>query len=113
LYVILALLVAALAFIGTVIAATSQSHGRLLVEVGTNQTYTRTELPRGATVICRYHHHTLSVQAPSGDQGGSGAVWPKAGTTDSGLFHLNVNVAGDGYAVICGLGGHHSALVTR
>ena len=63
--------------------------------------------------MCRYQHHTLSVQAPSGDQLGNGAVWPKPGTTDRGLFHLNVTAAGNGYAATCGLGGYHSALVTQ
>lgn len=113
LHVILAVLVAALALVGIAAAATSQSQSKLFVKVGTNQTYTRTELSPRATVVCCYQHHTLSVQAPSGDQEGNGAVWPKPGTTDRGMFHLNVNVAGTGYAVICGLGGYHSALVTR
>ena len=103
----------ALALAGSVAAAPAKSPGRLVVKVGTSRTYDRTELRPAATVVCRYHGHTLSVRAPTGNQEGSGAVWPKPGTTDKGLFHLNVDVAGKAYAVTCGLGGYHSAVVTR
>jgi hypothetical protein len=109
----MAVLVAAVALVGTAVAAEAQAHGRLVVKVGTSRIYTRTELRPGATVVCRYRRRTLSVTAPTGTWTGSGAVWPKPGTTDKGIFHLNVDVAGKGYSVICGLGGYHSALVTR
>lgn len=109
---ILTVVGAALALVGIAVAATSQSPGRLVVKVGTNRIYTRTELRPGATVVCHYQHHTLSVQAPSGTEEGAGTVWPKPGTTDRGLFYLNVTVVGKGYAVICGLGGYHSAVAT-
>jgi hypothetical protein len=88
-------------------AASLNGSGRLVVKVGTNRSYTRSELRPGATVVCRYQHHTLSVQAPSGTEEGAGTVWPKPGTTNQGLFYLNVNVVGKGYSVICGLGGYH------
>jgi hypothetical protein len=107
-----AVLVAVLALVGTAAAATPRSHGRLVVRVGTNRIYTRTEIHQRATVVCRYQRRTLSVTAPTGTWTGTGAVWPKPGTTDRGIFHLNVDVAGKGYSVICGLGGYHSALVT-
>jgi hypothetical protein len=97
---------------GSAAAASPKTAGRLVVKVGTSHRYTRSELRPGATVACRYQHHALSVQAPSGKEEGAGAEWPKPGTTDRGLFTLNVNVtAGKGYAVSCRLGGYHSALV--
>jgi hypothetical protein len=102
------LAVCALALAGSAAAATPNAAGRLVVKVGARHSYTRSELRPGETVVCRYLHHSLSVQAPSGDEEGAGTVWPKPGTTNNGLFHLNVNVvAGKGYAVICGLGGYH------
>jgi len=104
----------ALGLAGSAAAASPNTAGRLVVKVGTSRSYTPSELRAETTAVCRYQHHTLSVQAPSGEQVGAGTVWPKPGTMDRGLFHLNVNVvAGKGSAVICGLGGYHSALVTR
>ena len=94
---------------GSAAAASLSTSGRLVVKVGTSRTYTRSELRPGATVVPRYQHHTLSVQAPSGTEKGAGTVWPKPRTTYRGLFYLNVNVVGKGYTVICGLGGYHSA----
>jgi hypothetical protein len=93
-------------------AAPLQTRVRLVVKVGTNRTYTRTELHPGATVVCRYQAHTLTVTAPTDGSEGSGAVWPLPGTNDRGLFHLNVNIApATGYVVVCGLGGVHSVPV--
>jgi hypothetical protein len=93
-------------------AAPPQTRVRLAVKVGTNRTYTRTELHPGATVACRYQAHTLTVTAPTGTSEGSGAVWPLPGTKDRGLFHLNVTIApASSYMVVCGLGGVHSVPV--
>ena len=95
---------------GSAAAASPNAAVRLFVNVGVSHTYTRGELRPGATVVCRYQHHSLSVQAPSGKEEGAGAGWPKAGTTDRSLFTLNVNVTADkGFAVSCRLGGYHSA----
>ena len=98
--------VGALLLAGSAAAASPSAAARLVVKVGTNRSYSRSELGPEATVVCRYQHHTLSVQTPGGNQTGAGTVWPKPGTTDRGLFHLNVNVAGKDYAVSCGLGGY-------
>ena len=108
------LTVCVLALAGAASAASTNPAAKLVVRVGTSRSYTRTELRPGSTVVCRYQHHTLSVQAPSGKADGAGAGWPKPGTTDRSLFTLNVNVTpGKGYAVTCRLGGYHSALVTH
>ncbi len=93
-------------------AASLSTSGRLVVKVGTSRSYSRSELRPGATVVCRYQHHTLSVQTPSGTEEGAGTMWPKPGTTYRGLFYLSVNVVGKGYGVICRLGGYHSAPAT-
>ena len=107
-------LTCALALVVSAGAAAAPNAGRLVVKLGTAHRYTRSELQPGVMVVCRDQGRTLSVTAPTGMTTGTGAVWPKRGTTDRGLFHLNVNVvAGKGYAVICDLGGYHSALVTR
>jgi hypothetical protein len=110
----IAVAIVALAFGGTGAASPAKEPARLVVTVGTSGIYGRPELRPGERVVCRYRGHTLSVHSPTGSQQGSGTVWPKPGTTVEGIFHLNVNVvAGKAYAVTCGLGGYHSALVTR
>lgn len=91
----------------------SASSGKLTVKVGTNKTYTRSQLHPGETVLCRYKGHTLSVTAPTGNTEAVGAGWPKPGTTDRSLFTLGVSVkTSRAYAVTCTLGGYHTAPVT-
>ncbi len=86
---------------------------RLTVKVGTNRTYTRTQLHPGETVLCRYKGRALSVTAPTGSEEGAGAGWPKPGTTDRSIFTLNVNVTTNrAFDVTCVRGGYHSALAT-
>lgn len=99
------LTIAALTAVGSAWGAPSKSPGVVVVKVGENRTFTRTELRPGATVRCSHLGRTLSVTAPVGNEGGSGAVWPRAGKR---RFHLNVDVKrGGGYTVVCGLGGVH------
>ena len=106
---ILALVAATLALA----ASASASSVKLTVRVGTNKTYTRSQLHPGETVLCRYNGHTLSVTAPTGNTEAAGAGWPKPGTTDRSLFTLGVSVKTSRvYAVTCTLGGYHTALVT-
>ena len=103
-------LTCALVFAGLTSAAssTAKTPSRLVVKVGTNRMYSRTELRPGERVVCRYRGHTLTVGAPSGQMQGWGAVWPLPGNNDRGLFRLNVTVTGAaGYAVVCARGGHH------
>jgi hypothetical protein len=99
----------AVALAGSVVTASAAAAKRLVVKVGASRSYTRSELQPGATVVCRYLTRHLSVTAPTGTTLGSGAVWPKRRTADSGLFHLSVTVSARGFQVTCGLGGHHSA----
>jgi hypothetical protein len=102
---LLAVLVGGLALAASGSAKTPH---RLVVKVGTNRIYTRAELRPGATVVCIYEKRTLSVTEPTGYQEGNGAVWPKPGTANAGIFHLNVDVAaGNRYSVTCGRGGLH------
>ena len=106
---ILALVAATLALA----ASASASSVKLTVRVGTNKTYTRSQLHPGETVLCRYKGHTLSVTAPTGNTEGAGAGWPKPGTTNRSLFTLGVSVkTSRAYAVTCTLGGYHTAPVT-
>jgi hypothetical protein len=104
---VVAVAVAALALMGTDAAAASSSSSKLAVKVGTNRMYLRSQLHPGATVVCRYQGHMLSVTAPTDEQQSVGAVWARPGRS-RGLFHLNVNAAPKRtYRVICGLGGYH------
>ena len=102
--ILLVLAATALTAVGSPFGASSRSPGAIVVQVGENRVFTRTELRPGATVRCSHLGHTLSVTAPGGNQGGSGAVWPGAGKR---RFHLNVDVKRGGYTVVCGLGGVH------
>jgi hypothetical protein len=105
----LVLLVAAL----VLAASASASSRKLDVTVGTNKTFTRSQLHPGEKVSCHYQGRTLSVAAPSGSELGAGAGWPKSGTKDRSIFTLNVNVtAKRAFNVTCMRGGYHSALVT-
>jgi hypothetical protein len=102
-----AVAVAALALVGTGAAAASPFTSRLTLKVGTNRMYARSSLQPGATVVCRYQGHMLSVTAPTDEQQSVGAVWARPGRS-RGLFHLNVNAVPKAtYRVICGLGGYH------
>ncbi len=104
-------LTCALVFAGLTSSAssTAKTPSKLVVKVGTNRTYSRTELRPGERVVCRYRGRTLFVRAPWGQMQGWGTVWPLPGNNDRGLFRLNVTVAGAaGYTVVCALGGHHT-----
>jgi len=94
-------------------ASAAASSGKLTVKIGTNKTYTRSQLHPGETVMCRYKGHTLSVTAPTGDEEAVGAGWAKPGTSDRSIFTLGVTVkTSRAYAVSCTLGGYHTAPVT-
>jgi hypothetical protein len=85
----------------------------LTVKVGTDRNYTRLQLHRGETVLCRGKGRTLSVTTPTGTEEGTGAGWPKPGTTDRSIFTLNVYVTTNRtFGVTCAAGGYHTALVT-
>lgn len=102
-------LTCALVFAGLTSAArsTANAPSKLVVKVGTNRTYSRTEVRPGERIVCRYQGHTLAVRAPSGQMQGEGAIWPLPGNRVRGLFRLNVIVAGtSGYKVVCALGGY-------
>ena len=80
----------------------------LTVKIGTNRVYTRSELRPGATIVCHYQGHTLSVTAPAGKTTGSGTLWPLSGETHNGLFVLSTGVVSNGrYNVVCLRGGFH------
>jgi len=102
--IILLALVAALVLAASAFGASEP----LVVNVGTNKLFTTKQLHPGTKVTCRYQGHVVSVTAPTGQFTGSGAVWPKPGTANDGIFYLNVDkVAGHKYSVRCGLGGQH------
>ena len=104
-------LTCALVFAGLTSAAssTAKTHSKLVVKVGTNRTYSRTELRPGESVVCRYRGHELAVTAPAGQMQGWGVIWPLPGNRVKGLFRLNVTVAGaSGYTVVCALGGNRT-----
>ena len=99
-----------LALVGALVLTSSAlgASKPLVVKIGTNRLYTQSQLHPGTKVVCHYRGKTLSVTAPTGQYTGSGAVWPKPGTTNAGIFHLNVDTAaGHQYSVRCGLGGYH------
>jgi len=94
-------------------SASASSSDKLTIKVGTKKTYSRSQLHPGETVLCRYKGHTLAVTAPTGNVQAVGAGWPKPGTTDRSIFTLNVSAtSGRAFAVICALGGYHTAPVT-
>jgi hypothetical protein len=94
-------------------ASASASSDKLTIKVGTNKTYSRSQLHPGETVLCRYKRQTLSVTVPTGNVEAVGAGWPKPATTDRSIFTLNVSVtSGRAFAVTCALGGYHTAPVT-
>jgi len=100
---------AALSLAGSALGASKT----LVVKIGANRTYTRSQLHPGETVLCRYQGHALAVTAPVGDEEATGAGWPKPGTTDRSIFTLNASVtAKRAFHVTCVRGGYHSALVT-
>src|SRR5215831_16833292 len=95
-HVILLALVAVLFLSGSGLGASRP----LVVKIGTSRLYSTTQLHPGTKVICRYRGDTLSVTAPTGRVLGSGAVQPKPGTSNKGIFHLNVGKApGHRYSV--------------
>ena len=107
----LALLLVALVL--ALVASASASSGKLIVKIGTNKTYTRSQLHPGEKVLCRYKGRTLSVTTPSGNTQGVGAGWPEPGANDRSIFTLGVVVTKSGaFAVSCVRGGYHSAPVT-
>ena len=88
------------------LAASAAASSRLTVGIGTNRTYSDSQLRPGETVVCRYKGHTLRVQAPSASQSSNGAVWPLLRSRKVGLFHLSVSVAPKHrFAVTCARGG--------
>ena len=102
-------LTCALLFAGLTSSArsTAATPSKLVVKVGTNRTYSRTEVRPGGRIVCRYRGHTLAIRAPFGQMQGGGAIWPLPGNRVRGLFRLNVIVAGaSGYRVVCALGGY-------
>jgi hypothetical protein len=99
--------VCAVTVTGAAWAATATFSRPLVVKVGDQRSFPRSELRPGATVRCTYRGHSLSLAAPSGREAGNAVVWP---ATQAPGFHLNViGMPGGTYSVSCGLGG--SALV--
>ena len=109
----LSFILAATAIALGLVGSASASPTKLTVKIGTNRTYTRSQLHPGETVLCHYKGRTLSVTAPTSSEEGVGAGWPKPRTTDRSIFTLNVIATKRRtFAVSCVLGGYHSALVT-